>query len=61
MEDTSTLDGETVTGPHTYMLGVATPEGETQIFTARGEDDEARMWSDFLDCSTTSFLLGSLV
>jgi predicted RecB family nuclease len=49
VEDTSTLDGETVTRPHIYMLGVATPDGETQIWTARGEDDEARMWSDFLD------------
>jgi predicted RecB family nuclease len=49
VEDTSTLDGEAVTRPHTYMLGVATPAGETQIFTARGEDDEARMWTDFLD------------
>jgi uncharacterized protein len=49
VEDTSTLDGETVTRPHTYMLGVATPDGATRIFTARGEDDEARMWSDFLD------------
>ena len=49
VEDTSTLDGETVTRPHIYMLGVATPDGETQIWTARGEDDEARMWADFLD------------
>ncbi len=49
VEDTSTLDGETVTRPHVYMLGVATPDGETHIWTARGEDDEARMWSDFLN------------
>jgi predicted RecB family nuclease len=49
VEDTSTLDGKIVTRPHTYMLGVATPDGETQIFTAHGEDDEARMWGDFLD------------
>ncbi len=49
VEDTSTLDGEAVTRPHIYMLGVATPNGETQIWTARGEDDEARMWTDFLD------------
>jgi predicted RecB family nuclease len=49
VEDTSTLDGKIVTRPHTYMLGVATPDGDTQIFTAHGEDDEARMWGDFLD------------
>ena len=49
VEDTSTLDGKDVTRPHVYMLGVATPNGETQIWTARGEDDEARMWTDFLD------------
>jgi uncharacterized protein len=49
VEDTSTLDGETVTRPHVYMLGVATPDGETQIWTARGEADEARIWTDFLD------------
>jgi predicted RecB family nuclease len=49
VEDTSTLDGTIVTRPHVYMLGVATPDDETHIFTAHGEDDEARMWSDFLD------------
>jgi len=49
VEDTSTLDGETVTRPHVYMLGVATPDGETRIWTARGERDEARIWTDFLD------------
>jgi uncharacterized protein len=49
VEDISTLDDEAVTRPHVYMLGVATPDGETQIWTARGEQDEARMWSDFLD------------
>jgi predicted RecB family nuclease len=49
VEDTSTLDGEAVTRPHTYMLGVATPDEKTQIWTARGENDEARMWTDFLD------------
>ncbi|MBW2541011.1 MAG: TM0106 family RecB-like putative nuclease [Deltaproteobacteria bacterium] len=49
VEDTSTLDGAIVTRPHIYMLGAATPDGETQIFTARGEDDEVRMWTDFLD------------
>jgi len=49
VEDTATLDGETVTRPHVYMLGAATPDGDTQIWTARGEDDEARMWCDFLD------------
>ena len=49
VEDTSVLDGELVTRPHTYMVGVATPEGETTIWTAHGQDDEARMWTDFLD------------
>ena len=49
VEDTSVLDGELITRPHTYMIGVATPEGETTIWTARGQNDEARMWSDFLD------------
>jgi predicted RecB family nuclease len=49
VEDISTLEDGTVTRPHVYMLGVATPDGETQTWTARGEDDEARMWSDFLD------------
>jgi len=49
VEDTSVLDGELVTRPHTYMIGVATPDGDTTIWTARGEDDEARMWTNFLD------------
>jgi uncharacterized protein len=49
VEDISTLEDGIVTRPHVYMLGVATPDGETQTWTARGEDDEARMWSDFLD------------
>ena len=49
VEDTSVLDGELVTRPHTYMIGVATPDGETTIWTARGQDDEARMWTSFLD------------
>lgn len=49
VEDTSLLDPPTVTRPHTYMLGVAAPDGTTRIWTARGERDEARMWSEFLD------------
>jgi predicted RecB family nuclease len=43
------LDGAIVTRPHTYMVGVATPDGKTSIWTAHGQDDEARMWIDFLD------------
>ncbi|MCH2131187.1 MAG: TM0106 family RecB-like putative nuclease [Pirellulaceae bacterium] len=49
VEDISALDGNLVTRPHTYMLGVATPDDHTKIWTARGQDDEARMWQDFLD------------
>jgi uncharacterized protein len=49
VEDTSLLDGELVTRPHVYMIGAATPDGATRIWTARGEADEARIWSDFLD------------
>ena len=49
VEDTSVVDGETVFRPHTYMLGAATATGETRIWTARGEHDEARMWTEFLD------------
>ena len=49
VEDISVLDGQYVTRPHTYMLGVATPDGHTKIWTARGQDDESRMWRDFLD------------
>jgi uncharacterized protein len=49
VEDTSLLDGELVTRPHVYMIGAATPDGGTRIWTARGERDEARIWSEFLD------------
>jgi predicted RecB family nuclease len=49
VEDTSVLDSKFVTRPHTYMVGVATPDGKTTIWTAHGQDDEARMWTDFLD------------
>ncbi len=49
VEDISVLDGEVVTRPHVYMLGVATPDGKTKIWTARGEGDEERIWSEFLD------------
>lgn len=49
VEDIIVVDGETVNRPHVYMIGVAMPEGETIIWTARGEDDESRMWRDFLD------------
>jgi predicted RecB family nuclease len=49
VEDTSVLDGAIVTRPHTYMVGVATPDGKTSIWTAHGQDDEAQMWIDFLD------------
>ncbi len=49
VEDTSVLDGQIVFRPHTYMLGAATPGGDTHIWTAQGEGDEARMWCDFLD------------
>lgn len=49
VEDTSVLDGQFVCRPHTYMVSVATSDGCTQTWTARGEDDEGRMWADFLD------------
>jgi len=49
VEDVSVLDGEYVTRPHVYMIGVAMPDGDTKIWTARGQDDEARIWQEFLD------------
>lgn len=49
VEDLTFADPPLVTRPHTYMLGVATPDGNSRIWTARGQDDEARMWSEFLD------------
>ncbi len=49
VEDISLLDGAVVTRPHTYMIGVATPDESTHIWTARGQDDEARIWTEFLD------------
>jgi len=49
VEDILMTVPSTVTRPHIYMLGVAEPDGSTQIWTARGEKDEARMWTDFLD------------
>ncbi len=49
VEDILITDPPTVTRPHIYMIGVAVPDGTTHIWTARGEDDEARMWTDFLD------------
>lgn len=49
VEDITILDGKLVNRPHTYMVGVATPDGQTTIWTAHGQEDEARMWSDFLD------------
>jgi predicted RecB family nuclease len=49
VEDISIIDAPTVSRPHTYMLGAATPAGETRTWTARGDGDEARMWTDFLD------------
>ncbi len=49
VEDTSTLSGEVVTRAHTYMVGVATPDETVHIWKAHGEDDEARMWSNFID------------
>ena len=47
VEDILITDPPTVTRPHVYMLGVAVPDGTTHIWTARGEDDEARMWTVF--------------
>jgi predicted RecB family nuclease len=49
VEDTSVLESTIVTRPHTYMLGVATLDGDTVIWTSHGETDEARMWEKFLD------------
>ncbi len=49
VEDLTFADPPLVTRPHTYMLGVATPDGDSRIWTARGQDDEARMWGEFLD------------
>ena len=49
VEDLTFADPPLVTRPHTYMLGVVTPDGNSRIWTARGQDDEERMWSDFLD------------
>jgi len=49
VEDVSVLDGEYVTRPHVYMIGVATPNGDTKVWTARGQDDEGRIWQEFLD------------
>ena len=49
VEDILFVDPPTVTRPHVYMVGVAEPDGSTRIWTARGEKDEARMWTDFLD------------
>jgi predicted RecB family nuclease len=49
VEDISVIDAPSVSRPHPYMLGAATRAGDTRIWTAHGEDDEARMWTDFLD------------
>lgn len=49
VEDILITAPPTVSRPHVYMIGVAEPDGSTHIWTARGEDDEVRMWTDFLD------------
>jgi len=49
VEDIALVDGKYVTRPHVYMIGVATPDGKTLIWTARGQADESRMWQKFLD------------